>query len=57
MDIQAGTHAGPCDLISVIGKLPGKCQHGVWLGAGGPGGHCDNWYVTSTANGDFVHVF
>ena len=39
MNIQAGTHAIPFDLISVIGKLTGKRQHGVGLRSCGLSGH------------------
>ena len=56
MDIQAGTHAGPCDLLSIISKTPGNRQHGVWLGSGSPRGHDDDRRITGTAKSDILHV-
>jgi len=56
MDIQAGTHAGPCDVVSIISKTPGNRQHGVWLGSGSPRSHDNDRRVTGTANNDILHV-
>jgi len=56
MDIQTGTHAGPCDLVSIISKTPGNRQHGVWLGSGSPRTHDNDRRITDSAKSDILHV-
>ena len=57
MDIQSGTHAGPCDLVSIIGKFSGNGQHGVWLGPGSTCGQCDDRRVAGTAQDNVPDEF